>query len=252
MVWSIVLAGSLNEGKLKECSNAVNEAMIQIGNKYMIEYVITALKEARGIEKIIVAGPQKELAKIYGRDEDVYLVERGKTIIQSLLNALSLLPAEDVSRILVVTGDIPLITSKIIDDFLSRCSQEEADIIYPLVKKPLNEHKFPGVKRTYVYLKEGVVTGGNIILINPQIVPRNAQKAEDLVLLRKSPLRLAKYIGFRYIFKYLLRNLSLKEAEARVNELFQIKGKAIIVPYPEIGIDVDKPSDLELVRKVLA
>ena len=135
---------------------------------------------------------------------------------------------------------------------MSRCSQEEADIIYPLVKKPLNELKFPGVKRTYVYLKEGVVTGGNIILINPQIVPRNAQKAEDLVLLRKSPLRLAKYIGFRYIFKYLLRNLSLKEAEARVNELFQIKGKAIIVPYPEIGIDVDKPSDLELVRKVLA
>ena len=49
-----------------------------------------------------------------------------------------------------------------------------------------------------------------------------------------------------------MRSLTLKEAEAKLSNIFGIKGAVIISPYPEVGIDVDKPGDLLLVREKLA
>jgi hypothetical protein len=45
--------------------------------------------------------------------------------------------------------------------------------------------------------------------------------------------------------------LSLENAEKAVSKMVGVKGTAIVSPYPEIGIDVDKYSDLELARKLL-
>jgi hypothetical protein len=63
---------------------------------------------------------------------------------------------------------------------------------------------------------------------------------------------LSRQIGLLFILKFLLKRLSLSEVELQFSKLLSIKGKAIVLDYPEIGIDVDKPSDLELVRKILA
>jgi GTP:adenosylcobinamide-phosphate guanylyltransferase len=249
---AIVLAGSPNNGRLKDCSSAPNEALIKIGNKFMVEYVVEALLVSQKIEKIIVVGPKLSLERIFQKKiKDLKIVESGETIIQSLLNAMDFIGNDLNSRVLVVTSDIPLITGQIIDNFIEECINEEADIIYPIVSKSVNQAKFPGVKRTYVRLKEGVFTGGNIFLIKPSIIKPCAYYAEELVQLRKSPLKLLKYIGFEYFLKYLFRNLSIKDAELRISQLFNIKGKAISVSHPEIGVDVDKPSDLELVERVL-
>jgi len=39
--------------------------------------------------------------------------------------------------------------------------------------------------------------------------------------------------------------------EQRVSELFKIKARVVISEFPEIANDVDKPSDLDFVRKML-
>ncbi|NLT94962.1 MAG: NTP transferase domain-containing protein [Clostridia bacterium] len=251
MTRAIVLAGSLNNGALKECSSASTEAFIKIGKKYMVEYVVEALEEAEEVGQIVISGPKKELLDLFKEKRRLCIVEGGPTIIKSLLNALENLDVKDESRILIVTSDIPLITGSIIDDFLKRCSGEEGDVIYPIISKSLNQIKFPGVERTYVKLRDGIYTGGNIFLVNPRIIKPCALKAEEVVMLRKSPLKLANYIGFKYLFKYVFGRLSLKDAEERVFQLFNIKGKAIPISFPEIGVDVDKPSDLKLVESIL-
>jgi len=248
---AIVLAGSSNKESLKKCSNALHESLIKIGNKCMVEYVVDALKESHEVDGIIVSGPRKYLEGILLENQGLQLVENGPTILQSLLNALELLEIKSDSKVLVVTADIPLITGEIIDSFLKNCDGEDADFVYPVISKDINQAKFPGVKRTYAKLKDGVYTGGNIFLINPQIIGYCAPKAEELVILRKSPLQLVNYIGVRYFFKYIFRSLSIKDVEQRISQLFNIKGRAIVVTYPEIGVDVDKLSDLELVEKIL-
>lgn len=252
MLSAIILAGSNNDGSLRECSDASNEALIKIGNKAMVEYVIKALEDAKEIQKIVVVGPKEDLEKIYHDRPHIFIVESGDSIINSLLKGINVLEKGTTRKVLAVTADIPLITGQIIDDFIGQCRNKDLDVIYPIVSKELNEKKFPGVKRTYAKLKEGVFTGGNIVLIKPGIVARCATLAEKIISLRKSPIKLVEFIGLSYIIKYSLGILSINDVEKRVSQLLNIKAQAIIVAHPEIGVDVDKPSDLELANKVLS
>ena len=74
---------------------------------------------------------------------------------------------------------------------------------------------------------------------------------EEAYEARKSPFKLAKMLGPKFIFKFLLRRLTIEELEERISSLIKAKGKAVVTSYPEIGMDVDKNSDLELARKML-
>ncbi|MBE9506708.1 MAG: hypothetical protein IMY86_01545, partial [Chloroflexi bacterium] len=44
---------------------------------------------------------------------------------------------------------------------------------------------------------------------------------------------------------------SLAEAERRGSKALDVRGKAVPFPYAEIGMDVDKPFQLEIVRAEL-
>lgn len=250
MAVAVVLAGGEKKGLLEDKSLAVNEAFIPIGQRHMIEYVIDAIKASEFIDKIVISGPLDKLQEIYGGHQELTFVQQGETTIQSLLNALDVLPSFE-EKILIVTGDVPLLTTQAVNDFICSCLKREEDLFYPIVSRENNERKYPGIERTYVNLREGLFTGGNIMLLNPRIIEKCAPIAEDLVSLRKKPISLACYIGWGILFRYLLGRLSLKDAEERVSNMLGIKGVGIISSYPEIGIDVDKLSDLEYVKKAL-
>lgn len=246
----MVLAGDREKGCLKNCSGVDCEALIPIGNRVMVDYVVSALRETGMIERIALVGPVEQLKKYYHEEKDIFCTDSGETVLRSMEKGIQCLNPE--GKVLVATADIPLITAGAVKEFIRLCElQGEADLYYTVILKELNEKKYPGVKRTYVHLKEGVFTGGNLFLVNPEIVSPCLAKGEQLVRLRKSPFALSRKIGVVFILKYLLHVLSLEEAEKRFSDLLGIKGSVVIIPYPEVGIDVDKPSDLELVRRVL-
>lgn len=244
---AIVLAGSSGSGDLHP-----NRALIPIGEKLMVQYVVNALREAPSVGRIVIVGPVKDLEGIFAGYPDVLLAEQGDSHISTLLNGVKVLCPRDEDKIIVATSDIPLLSSEAVEDFLRQCAQREGDVFYSIVPKEINEQRYPGVKRTYVHLRDGVFTGGNLFLIRAGIIEPCAAKAEELVRLRKSPLALSRQIGPWFIIKYLLHRLSLRETEIKFSKLLGIKGYGIISQYPEVGIDVDKPSDLELVRRILA
>lgn len=248
---AIVLAGGQKTGLLDDPTRSICEALLPIGDKYMIEYVVDALSQSANIKDIIVAGPLEEISKVFRNRPEITLVPSGDTTIRSLLNALDKVPADFTGKVLVVTADIPLLTTEAVDDFFNLCRGKEGDLFYPIVSKEANEKKYPGVRRTYVNLKEGIFTGGNLILLNPRVARKCVSVAEELVRLRKSPISLAFYVGWGILLRYVLGILSLRDAEEKVSELLGIKGTGIISSFPEIGIDVDKLSDLHLVRKKL-
>ena len=49
----------------------------------------------------------------------------------------------------------------------------------------------------------------------------------------------------------LLGQLTIAEAERRVSQLVGARGSAVITSYAEIGVDVDKPADLELAEELV-
>lgn len=242
---AIVLAGGENSGQLSEFSSQPYEAMIEIEGKPMVTFVTAALANTPQVDRIFVLGPAQMLEKC-SFPEKVEVLEGGKTIIQTIQRGMTALGHE--RKTLVVTADIPLLTSAAIEDFLSKCAESEADLYYPIVKKELNDRYYPGNRRTYVRFTDGIYTGGNIFLVNPAIVPQCLQVAEKLIEHRKNPFQLCRILGWGFVLQFLLGTLSIPKVKERVAQLLGIQGAVVHSRYPELGIDVDKPSDLELVR----
>ena len=72
---------------------------------------------------------------------------------------------------------------------------------------------------------------------------------------RKNPVKMLLTFGLPgivFVLRLALGLLSVQELEQRLSNILHIKGAAIYCTHPEIGTDVDKDSDLELARRVLA
>jgi GTP:adenosylcobinamide-phosphate guanylyltransferase len=246
---AIILAGGLNSGPLRGLSPAQYEAEIEIAGRPMLDYVILALKKVHSITRIIVVGSISMLSEDVKSSIDL-IANPGDSLIDSLTNGLDTLSTEE--PVLVLTSDIPLITREAVEDFLRRCRERNGDVYYSFVSKELNEEKYPGVQRTYVKLSEGTFTGGNLVLLAPGIVKSNRELLYKAASLRKKPIQLGKLLGWRCLVYLLLGKLTISAIEERVLKIFKINAIGVISPYPEVGIDVDKPSDLKLVNEVLS
>jgi len=246
----ILLAGAANTGPLKDVSPATNEALVDIGGKPMVQYVVDGLRQSKEVRRIAIVAPPGELEP-HVQGDNLEFVASGSHIIDNIVRAYKVLPKDE--QLLIATCDIPLITGEVIDGLIALCRQKPADIYYPIVEKSINDEKFPTMKRTYVTLKEGVYTGGNLFVVNPTVVERTAPMARKFLDYRKSPLKMVNLLGLGFLLRYIVfKNLGLVELEAKLSQMWDIRGAVIICPYPEVGVDVDKPSDLELARAVLS
>lgn len=250
---AIILAGGQSSGELRKIAPYENEALIIIGNYPMIYYVYRALRSSPSIRRVAISGPVESLKNIFWGEKDLYFAPAGEDAVASFTNAVEVLKKEGdmTEKILIMPTDIPFITREAIEDFLSRSEKTGADFCYPITEKKVNEEKFPGVKRTYVSLKEGTFTGGNLFLLRSAVIDKVLAVARELVKRRKNPLAMAKILGIGLVVSYLTRRLTIEMVEKRFYEVIGVKGKAIISPYAEVGVDVDKPSDLELAQRYL-
>lgn len=160
----------------------------------------------------------------------------------SLLGNLEAALEHVEGRVLVATADIPHLTAEAVRFVLGKAP--EAALVYPIVPKEAVEARFPHTRRTYARLKEGVFTGGNLVLLQKELFYRALPLAKKVVALRKRPLALARLIGLDILLKLLLGRLSLAELEARAGRILGVEAKALITPFPEVGVDVDREEDL--------
>ncbi|MCL6635903.1 MAG: NTP transferase domain-containing protein, partial [Peptococcaceae bacterium] len=179
----------------------------------------------------------------------VAVVNSAGGIMENIEAGLKQLSGE--KRVLLVTSDIPMLTPRAVDNFLDLCGNMSGDLYYPVIAKQVVERIFPSTRRTYVTLKEGVYTGGNLFLINPAVFKSCVENGRRIVSLRKSPLGLCRLLGAGFVLRFLLHSLTLAEAEKKVSQLLGIRGVVVVSEYPEVGVDVDKPGDLELVLKAM-
>jgi molybdopterin-guanine dinucleotide biosynthesis protein A len=240
MVDTVILAGDSASPMLND---AENKALLKINGKYMIDYIIDALRKSKDIGRIIVVGPEKELRLHIGDRVDAIVGDKG-----SIMNNLKAGVEYSGNResVLACTCDIPLITPAAINDLVTRSRALKADISYPIIDKTVCLKKYPKAVRTYVKLKEGSFTGGNVFYINPLVIDLVYDLSSKLLDARKNPIKMARLMGFSFLLRLITGTLSIKNAESKVSGMFNIKAYAIISEYPEIGNDVDKQVDVEV------
>ncbi|MCL2817389.1 MAG: nucleotidyltransferase family protein [Clostridiales bacterium] len=245
---AILLAGG-DAGKLGLTLCPSNHrALTPIAGRPMIEYVVEALRASERVKRLIIVGELSALQPLYSDADDIVLLQGGGSIVTNALIGLE----QVEGYALIATVDIPLVTGPVIDAFIAQC--EEAgplDFYYPVLSRQTNEAAYPAAKRTYFRLAEGNFTGGNIIMVNAAVAGKNKAKITALVEHRKSAVKMALDVGLIPLFKMLIGRLPLSGAEKAVRKILNITGKAVVSLTPEIGLDVDKPSDWEAVSEIL-
>lgn len=251
-VWAVVLAGRRNDGRLGAGTEAAWEAMIDVAGRPMAARVLDALGGARHVAGGAVVGPPDLAPYLPGGFERVDPV--GDTL-QNLDAGLARRPARP-ARVLVVTSDIPLVTAAMVDAFVAACGDRSLDVYFPVIRRDVAQTRFPGVRRTYVRLADGAFTAGNMFLVRPEVLVADARGGEGLldrmVRWRKSPLQMAARLGVGFVFGVLTHTWTLARVERAATRRLGITGRAVVTADAEVGVDVDKPSDLALCREVLA
>jgi len=250
VLYGLVLAGAPNTGKLREASEVAAEAIIPVGGKLLVDYVVEALAGVPEIQTVVVAGPAVHLRHLEGR-ERVEVVDATGALVDNLAAGLRRLPENEL--VVVATADVPLITAAGVAAFVAQCRElGEHDFYYTVVPKDAILDRYPDARRSWIAFRDQVVTGGNVFMLRPAAALTRLPLLKRVTDLRKSPLGLASMLGPVLIIKYLLHALTLGEAEKRVRAYFGIDGRAVVARWPEAGMDVDKPVDLRLVESVLA
>lgn len=250
VVPAVVLAGAPAEQDLKDKYSVHNRAEVPIHGKKMIQYVLDALHGSPSVGNICVVG---DLAC----EGVAQIVPSAGSLIDNLIAGVKACDAGD-GHVLIVTSDIPMVTSEAIEDFLARCRETEAEFYYAVISKEVNEAKYPGMARTYMKLAEGVFTGGNIILVSSRLITENGDLIRELLAARKKPVQMAGIIGMRFLFRAVIAQtiwrgaLPFAFAEQTVGRIVKARLKAIRTPYAEIGADVDKLEHVEFAEKALS
>ncbi|WP_457631145.1 molybdenum cofactor guanylyltransferase [Oceanithermus sp.] len=231
---AVVLAGGSPADPLAARFGVASKTLVPVRGRPMVEYTLEALRGA-GIERIVYAGPPAELEPA----PDVLVPDRG-SLIANLEAGMAEARSE---RLLVASGDNPFITAEAVRWLLDNAP--DAALVYPIIPREAVEKRWPGMRRTYARLRDGVFTGGNVIIIDKELFVRALPMARKIIELRKKPLALARLIGFGVLVKLLLGRLTIAELEARAEKLFGVPMRALVTPYPEVGADADSEEDFK-------
>jgi GTP:adenosylcobinamide-phosphate guanylyltransferase len=251
---AIVLAGGAPapESPLYPFTKGKPKAALEIGGKTMLQWVLDALEKAETIDRIVVVGCE-DLGAELRSTKVVSFQPTGVDMIHTFnTGADALLQINPtVERVAVVSADIPLITPESVDWVINTSCESDEEICYCVIDQPTMENKYPESARSYTGLKDMNVCGGDIAVINLDLYTKKKEFWGKITQARKSVLRMAALIGVDILLLLFLRRLTLDEVVNKVTRRLNITGKGLLCPYAEIGMDIDKPYQLELAQREL-
>ena len=139
-----------------------------------------------------------------------------------------------------------------VDWVVNSAMQTDEDAYYTVIKRQVMESRYPASKRSYTHLKDMDVCGGDLHVLRAQIGSENDALWERIIGARKNVFKQASLVGYDTLFLLLFRLITLDQAAKMVTKRLNLTGRGLICPFAEIGMDVDKPFQLEIVREDLA
>jgi len=237
----LILAGQ-REGvvdPLCEAAGVSHKAEIPIDGTAMLERVIDALSDADLADKLFISGYS---------NSSLNQVSNGKGPADSVALGLAEI---DKYPCLVTTCDHALLTANMVKNFVKQSEETGADICVGLATQTVIQAEYPETKRTYLRFSDEAVSGCNLFYIANADGMKAIAFWQTVQHLRKNPLKLAKKVGVGVGLKYAAGRLSLRGAFDYAADRIGITAAPVLLPFAEAAIDVDKPSDLQLVESIL-
>lgn len=226
-----------------------SKALLDMGGRTMLERVLDALQNSQTVGEIVVVGLGNDMGMTFQKPVS-HVIDQGsllKNVLAGIAKMRELHP--ETNLVLICSADIPTITPAIVDDFIANCAPYDKGMVYNFVDKPTLEARFPHSNRTYVKLKDALIAGGDMTLIQADLSDTNREMWEALTNARKHAWQLARVVGFRVLLKFLLRQLSIADIEATAQRITGRPCQVMLNPHAEIAMDADKPEQVQLLRE---
>jgi len=252
---AVVLAGGTPQpGEyLYEETKGGPKAMLDIAGKPMIQWILNALSGAKTIDQVVVIGLPADCTDVRCSKPLSFYSNQADMIENIRLGATKVLEHNPQTRhFLIASSDIPAITPEMVDWEVNTAMETDYDAYYNVIAREVMEARFPGSRRSYVHLKGMDVCGGDMNVLRAQTVTANEVIWKKIVDARKNALKQASLLGYDTLILLFLRLLTLDNAVKLASKRLSIKGRAIVCPYAEVGMDVDKPHQLAIMREDLA
>jgi GTP:adenosylcobinamide-phosphate guanylyltransferase len=251
---AIITAGSISlpDNPLYQVTGVAKKALIPLAGRPMVAWVVDAVWRSGLVDRLVMVGLKPGEADFGGAPVD--FIDTTGDLIGNILAGIDRLRQLNPSlkKTLLVSCDIPLITPQIVCGFVAECGAPEADGYYPVVEKKVMETCFPGSKRTFVPMKGGRYSGGDMFLLDATAVPKiDLTLIRSLTGARKDYWRQVRMLGFGFIVRFLLRQMTVHEVAARAGQMVNVNARAVETRFAELGMDVDKPRQYELVKASL-
>jgi molybdopterin-guanine dinucleotide biosynthesis protein A len=250
---AVVLAGGVpqKDDLLYTYTQGRPKALIDVAGKPMVQWVLDALTEAPTVGQIVVVGLGDDHGLVSPKVL-TFLHDRGSMLGNCLAGIDHIVAGTPQARqILMVSSDIPLLTGAMVETMLALTGDPAVDIYHSLIPRAAMEARFPESRRSYARFADGDFAAGDIHVIAPQIGHSHRELWRALMASRKSVAKQALRLGPTFLARYLSGRLSLPELEARVRRKLGLNVRALEVPHPEMGMDADKPFQLEICRAEL-
>jgi GTP:adenosylcobinamide-phosphate guanylyltransferase len=247
---AVVLAGSRpGRDAFAESFGTDLKALIPVGGEAMVVRPVRALLASEQIRKILVLSQAPErIAAVVPDDARVEVRQSQGTIAETMLG---LIEDERIEwPLLVTTADHALLDTATVDEFAREAAG--ADVGIGLVERAKLLKRLPQTKRTWLRFRGGAYTGANLFALNSPEVRPAIELWRSVEQDRKKAWRVMSLLGPVVLLCVALRLVGLDEVLAQLGGRLGLVLKAVRLPNPLAGVDVDKPADHTLVEAILA
>jgi molybdopterin-guanine dinucleotide biosynthesis protein A len=248
---AVALAGGSLEPDFRQAGYDVpNKAYLPIAGELMLVRVLRALRGSPAIRQIRCITPASAAAQVPIVEQlSDQLIEPGVDLISSVLAGFTGLP--DDERVVITATDMPLLTTPAVDGFAELAAQTPCDVGYGFVERRVHDRLYPGVRHTWVRLREGTFCGAGLSVIRAGAAAQIETVLRNFTDARKSPAKLAALFSPTLVLKVLMGQLTIGELERRADQLTKLVCRGIMCRDPEVAVNVDCLEDLRTVEALL-
>ncbi|MGE0211259.1 MAG: nucleotidyltransferase family protein [Parvibaculaceae bacterium] len=249
---AIVLAAGRGSGDpLARAYGVSHKCLIPVGGIPMLRRVVDTLRTHPGVASIAISieEPSVVSTALGTAYPDVAVIPSSDSAPASALAAVEAVAS--AWPILLTTADHALLDRAMLDHFFSASEGARADLTIGLATAETILAAYPDAKRTFLRFGRDRVSGCNLY----GLMSARALGAVDLWQRldrdRKRPWRIVGAFGAGAIIRYALGLMDLSGALALASRRLNLAARAVLMPFANAAVDVDKPEDKELVEDIL-
>jgi molybdopterin-guanine dinucleotide biosynthesis protein A len=280
---AIVLAGNDENPRIFGGLGQPSKFFLPFGPERVGDRILRAIGGLDGCKAICLAAPAGARQQAFAVHLPLHTVPQGATRTQSLANAVHVAQARgyyrDGDRVLVVAGDLPLLTTSALERFMSACREApEADLYLGMIPvASIPEELLPGYRRDLLPFCGTLCLHADVYLMRPAAVtPVGYRRFEEIVTMRRSDLHhlggiarvvmmLVKIVGLQGLlaFARILLAMGRRTWRARkrprsgldviekitqrlIERRFGPRVSFVVVEESSLGLEFDHPAQLEL------